>query len=77
MNFDGIDRQRRALEKLRQLSALTGSTYKETPAEVIEILVEGMDDLTAAKHLLQYGDFLPALFRLELASRAEACWRIR
>ena len=62
MNPDRIDREKRAREKLREL---TGSSSvplvggPRIPQEVIDILVEGMDDLTAAKHLLQYGDFFP------------------
>ena len=55
MNPDRIDREKRAREKLREL---TGSSSvplvggPRIPQEVIDILVEGMDDLTAAKHLL-------------------------
>ncbi|MDE0022299.1 MAG: hypothetical protein OXT69_13090 [Candidatus Poribacteria bacterium] len=60
MNRDFIDKERRAMEKLLELTGSTSVTLdKETPAEVIEILVEGMDDLTAAKHLLRYGNFFP------------------
>ena len=65
MDFDRMDRERRAWEKLHEL---TGSTFippvggPRIPQEVIDILVEGMDDLTAAKHLLQYGDFFFPLY---------------
>ncbi len=60
MNRDFMDKERRAMEKLLELTGSTSVTFdKETPAEVIEILVEGMDDLTAAKHLLKYGSFFP------------------
>ncbi len=63
MNRDFMDKERRAMEKLRELTGSTSVTFdKETPAEVIEILVEGMDDLTAAKHLLQYHGFSPLSF---------------
>ena len=57
MDSDWMDRERRARKKLREL---TGSSSlplvggPRIPQEVIDILVEGMDDLTAAKHLL-YG----------------------
>ena len=63
MNRDFMDKERRAMEKLLELTGSTSVTFdKETPAEVIEILVEGMDDLTAAKHLLQYHGFSPLSF---------------
>ena len=61
MDSDGMDRIRRAREKLRELtgssSVLYGGRGPKMPQEVIDILVEGMDDLTAAKHLLHGGPF--------------------
>ena len=60
MSSDWMNKKRRALEKLREL---TGSSSvplaggPRIPQEVIDILVEGMDDLTAAKHLLNGGPF--------------------
>ena len=55
-NPDRIDREERAREKLRELTGSSSVPYggggPKMPQEVIDILVEGMDDLTAAKHLL-------------------------